>query len=183
MPELLRDHTTLRLGGPAHTWVAATTEADLVDAVRAADDAGEPVLVLSGGSNLLVADEGFDGTVVHVATRGLTVDEDGCDDLSYCGGILLTVAAGEVWDDVVAHACASAAGPASRRSPGSPAPPAPPRSRTSAPTARRSPRRSPACAPGTATTGPSAPSSPPNATSYRHSRFKGPTRRATSSST
>ena len=58
------DHTTLRLGGPAAHLVEATTEAELVDAVRAADDAGEPVLVLAGGSNLVVADEGFAGTVV-----------------------------------------------------------------------------------------------------------------------
>ena len=48
--------------------MSATTEADLVDAVRRADEAGEPVLVLAGGSNLVVADDGFAGTVVEVAT-------------------------------------------------------------------------------------------------------------------
>ena len=53
---VLRDRTTLRLGGPARRWVTATTETELVEAVRAADDAGEPVLVLGGGSNLVVAD-------------------------------------------------------------------------------------------------------------------------------
>ena len=63
MPELLAHHTTLRLGGPARSWVRAETEQDLVDAVRTCDEAGEPVLVLAGGSNVVVADEGFAGTV------------------------------------------------------------------------------------------------------------------------
>ena len=49
--ERLRDHTTLRLGGPAAHWVEATTEAELIEAVRRADDSGERLLVLSGGSN------------------------------------------------------------------------------------------------------------------------------------
>ena len=102
MPELLRDHTTLRLGGPAGTWVRATTEADLVDAVRRADDAGEPVLVLGGGSNVVVADEGFPGTVVEVATSG--VHADAADDDPTCGGVVVHVAAGESWDDFVATA-------------------------------------------------------------------------------
>lgn len=92
----LADHTTFRVGGPAQKLVAATTEAELVAAVRAADDAGEPLMVLSGGSNLLVADEGFAGTVVKVATRGISADVAGC------GGAVVTVAAGEVWDDFVA---------------------------------------------------------------------------------
>src|SRR6478609_5657717 len=74
VPELLRDHTTLRLGGPAREWLRATTEEALVVAVRRADEAGEPLLVLGGGSNLVVADEGFDGTVVHVATTGVVAD-------------------------------------------------------------------------------------------------------------
>jgi UDP-N-acetylmuramate dehydrogenase len=98
--ELLRDHTTLRLGGPARDWVRADTEADLIEAVRRADEAGDRVLVLGGGSNLVVADDGFDGTVVEVATAGVTPDTD---DPS-CGGVLVTVAAGEVWDAVVALA-------------------------------------------------------------------------------
>uniref|UniRef100_UPI0030F45464 UDP-N-acetylmuramate dehydrogenase n=1 Tax=Nocardioides sp. GXZ039 TaxID=3136018 RepID=UPI0030F45464 len=100
---LLRDHTTLRLGGPARRLVTATTEADLVEAVRAADEAGEPVLVLGGGSNLVVDDEGFAGTVVRVATTGITSDLP--DDVdSACGGAMVTVAAGEDWDGFVAHA-------------------------------------------------------------------------------
>jgi UDP-N-acetylmuramate dehydrogenase len=67
----LADYTTLRLGGPARRLVEAATEEQIVAEVRAADESGEPLLVLGGGSNLVVADEGFPGTVVHVATRGV----------------------------------------------------------------------------------------------------------------
>jgi UDP-N-acetylmuramate dehydrogenase len=98
----LRERTTLRLGGPARSWVTATTEDELVAAVSEADAAGEPVLVLGGGSNLVVADGGFEGTVVEVATRGVVADHDGDDPT--CGGVLVTVAAGESWDAFVAHA-------------------------------------------------------------------------------
>ena len=96
MPERLSDHTTLRLGGPAREWVTATTQAELTEAL----DTTGPVLVVGGGSNLVVADEGFDGRVVEVATRGVVPDTD---DPS-CGGVLVTVAAGESWDDLVALA-------------------------------------------------------------------------------
>lgn len=98
MPELLADHTSLRLGGPAAAFVTATTEQELVEAVT---DAGPEALVLGGGSNLVVADDGFPGTVVRIATRGIRPDvEDGVS----CGGVMVTVAAGESWDDLVALA-------------------------------------------------------------------------------
>jgi len=99
----LADHTTLRLGGLARTWTTATTEAEVVAAVSAADDVGQPVLVLGGGSNLVVADADFAGTVVAVATTGITADVDE-EAGPGCGGALVTVAAGESWDDVVATA-------------------------------------------------------------------------------
>jgi len=91
--------TTMRVGGPPLRSVTVDTEADLIEAVRATDDAGESLLVVGGGSNLLVADEGFPGTVVVVRTAGIEVP-----DASACGGVTVTVAAGEVWDDVVARA-------------------------------------------------------------------------------
>ncbi len=100
-PALLADLTTLRLGGPARALVEATTTDALVAAVRSADEAGEPVLLVAGGSNLVVADEGFAGTVVRIATRGIRVEED------TCGGAMVTVAAGEAWDDLVARAVGS----------------------------------------------------------------------------
>ena len=102
MSELLSDHTTLRLGGPARDWVRATTEQELIDAVSTADASGTPVLVLGGGSNLVIADEGFDGLVVEVATSGVTPDTD--DSEGVCGGVMVRVAAGEGWDDLVAVA-------------------------------------------------------------------------------
>ncbi|MFA6576920.1 MAG: FAD-binding protein, partial [Nocardioides sp.] len=104
MPDLLADHTTLRLGGPAARFETATTEARLVELVTAADAAGEPLLVLGGGSNLVVADEGFPGTVVKVATTGVSADVEGDDPT--CGGVLVTVAAGEPWDAFVGTAVA-----------------------------------------------------------------------------
>ena len=93
----LADRTTLRVGGPARRFVAPTTEAELVDCVRDLDAAGEPVLVLGGGSNLLVGDEGFAGTVVQMATRGIG------SDVESCSGAVLEVAAGEPWEDLVAY--------------------------------------------------------------------------------
>jgi UDP-N-acetylmuramate dehydrogenase len=78
--------------------VHASTADEVVDAVRGCDEAGTPALLLAGGSNLVVADEGFAGTVVEIATRGVRVADD------TCGGAFVTVAAGEVWDDLVARA-------------------------------------------------------------------------------
>ncbi len=100
MPDQVRlaELTTLRLGGAPRRLVTATTTEELVAAVSAADDAGEPVLLVAGGSNLVVADDGFDGTVVRISTRGVRVESD------TCGGAMVTVAAGEVWDDLVATA-------------------------------------------------------------------------------
>ncbi|GAA0301580.1 UDP-N-acetylmuramate dehydrogenase [Kineococcus aurantiacus] len=95
----LADLTTLRVGGPATRLVEARSEAELVEAVSAADAAGEPLLLVAGGSNLLVADEGFAGTVVHVATQGLRVSSEDA-----CGGGVVTAAAGHRFDDFVAVA-------------------------------------------------------------------------------
>lgn len=97
----LAELTTLRVGGPAAGYVVATTSDAVIDAVSVADAAGRPVLVLGGGSNLLVADAGFDGLVVQLDTRG--IDVEACDA---CSGVTVRVAAGEPWDGFVAHAVA-----------------------------------------------------------------------------
>ena len=76
----------------------AESEEELVRIVAECDDEGEPVLVVGGGSNLLVADDGFDGTAVLVGTRGIDVVEREPD------GVLVRTAAGEDWDAFVAHA-------------------------------------------------------------------------------
>ena len=93
----LAELTTLRLGGPALRLVTADCEQDLVETVVAADGAGEPLLLVGGGSNLVVSDAGFAGTVVHVATRGI--------ELAHAadGTVHVTVAAGEPWDALVAR--------------------------------------------------------------------------------
>ena len=95
---LLADHTTLRVGGRARDFVLATTEAELIETVLRLDRAGENVLVLGGGSNVLIADDEFDGTVIKVATRGVDVQDEGC------GGAVVRVAAGENWNQLVATA-------------------------------------------------------------------------------
>jgi UDP-N-acetylmuramate dehydrogenase len=95
----LADYTTLGLGGPAKTFMPVATDADLIDAVRAADGACEPVLLIGGGSNLVIADDGFPGTVIAIATRGVRYEPGD-------GRVAMTVAAGEDWDDVVAGAVA-----------------------------------------------------------------------------
>ena len=97
----LAAHTTMRVGGPAARFVTAETIDEVVDAVREVDDADEPLLVMTGGSNLVISDDGFPGTVVKVATTGVTVES-----ADLCGGVMVRVAGGEVWDDVVARAVA-----------------------------------------------------------------------------
>ncbi|MFF2526499.1 UDP-N-acetylmuramate dehydrogenase [Streptomyces liangshanensis] len=84
--------TTFRLGGPVSRLLTATTDADVVDAVRAADESGTPLLVIGGGSNLVIGDKGFDGTALRIATTGFRLD-----------GTALELAAGETWTDAVAR--------------------------------------------------------------------------------
>ena len=81
--------TTLRLGGPAGSFLEARTEDEVVEAARGAS------LILAGGSNVVIADEGIPGTVARIATRGVERD-----------GTRLTVAAGEDWDALVARCVA-----------------------------------------------------------------------------
>src|SRR4051812_13524821 len=91
---LLSELTTLRLGGPAARMIEARTEDEVVGAVRHADENGAPLLVLAGGSNVVIADDGFPGTVVRVLTGGI-------DDH---GGGVVTAQAGEAWDPFVERA-------------------------------------------------------------------------------
>ena len=90
----LAEFTTLRLGGPARRLVEATKDDHVIEAVAEADAAGEPVLVMAGGSNLVIADAGFDGTVIRVTSRGVATN-------AARGRVRLAVAAGEPWDQVV----------------------------------------------------------------------------------
>ena len=85
--------TTLGVGGVADRVIEVEDAEELVAAVREADEAGRPLLLLGGGSNVVAPDAGWDGDVVAVRSRGI----------EHTGGRLV-VQAGESWDDVVAHA-------------------------------------------------------------------------------
>lgn len=93
----LAELTTLRLGGPTARVESASSLPDLVAAVRAADASGEPVLLLGGGSNLVVADSGWPGVVVLIRGSSVGVRRDGAE-------VLLRVSAGTDWDALVARA-------------------------------------------------------------------------------
>jgi UDP-N-acetylmuramate dehydrogenase len=95
-PVSLAAFTTLRLGGPAGRLIETTTEAETVAALRSGGDQ----LILAGGSNVVIADEGFPGTVILLRERGLHVE-------SADGEVTLTVAAGHPWDEVAATAVAN----------------------------------------------------------------------------
>ncbi|MGW6541494.1 UDP-N-acetylmuramate dehydrogenase [Streptomyces massasporeus] len=84
--------TTFRLGGPATRLVTATTDDEVIAAVREADETGTPLLLIGGGSNLVIGDKGFEGTALVLATKGYSLD-----------GTTLELAAGEVWTDAVAR--------------------------------------------------------------------------------
>jgi UDP-N-acetylmuramate dehydrogenase len=94
--ESLSNFTTLRVGGPAQKIVHAHNEDELIEFVKAADKSGEKVLILGGGSNLLISDSGFAGTVIRVESKGNALD---CDT---CSGGMIEVSAGEDWDNFVA---------------------------------------------------------------------------------
>ncbi|MGY1590398.1 UDP-N-acetylmuramate dehydrogenase [Geodermatophilus sp. SYSU D00708] len=87
----LAELTTLAVGGPAERLVEVTDADELVAAVRDADEAGRPMLLLGGGSNVIAPDAGWPGDVVLVRSRGIERD-----------GGRLVVQAGEPWDDLVA---------------------------------------------------------------------------------
>jgi UDP-N-acetylmuramate dehydrogenase len=91
----LADLTTLGVGGPIERLLEVETVGELVGAVRDADEAGRPLLLLGGGSNVVAPDEGWPGDVVAVRTRGIRRDGD-----------RLTVQAGDDWDGLVAHTVA-----------------------------------------------------------------------------
>lgn len=96
---LLSDLTTAAVGGPAGNYIEARTEAEIIDAVRSADAAGEKLLIVAGGSNLLISDAGYPGTVLRIASEGFAVNSE-----DTCGGVAVVVQAGHNWDALVEHA-------------------------------------------------------------------------------
>lgn len=102
-PLQLSTVTTTAVGGPAAHVLEAASEQEAIDAVRAADDAGTPLLIIAGGSNLVISDNGFPGTVLRITSRGVAID----DTDAAGGGAQVTVQAGHPWDDVVARTLAA----------------------------------------------------------------------------
>jgi len=96
----LSRHTTLRLGGRASRLVTATHQHELVEMVRATPG---DLFLLAGGSNVVIADSGVPAPVVLVRTSGISVTGDGDADGD---GVLVSVEAGQPWDDVVAFCVA-----------------------------------------------------------------------------
>ncbi|MEO6885723.1 MAG: UDP-N-acetylmuramate dehydrogenase [Jatrophihabitantaceae bacterium] len=91
MPITFAELTTLRVGGPVGELIDAPGSEALVGAVRAADAAGRPVLVIGGGSNIVVSDDGFDGLVVRSTGSGVRFGPDAN----------VTLDAGVQWDAAV----------------------------------------------------------------------------------
>ncbi|MDN4641392.1 UDP-N-acetylmuramate dehydrogenase [Agreia sp. PsM10] len=89
--------TTLRVGGPAARIIEPQGEPQLLQAVLEVWDSGDDWLVLGGGSNVVISDDGFDGTVIRVATRGVA------RIVAPSGTVRLRVQAGEPWDELVAY--------------------------------------------------------------------------------
>ena len=98
-PQELSQYTTLRVGGPARRVVVAETEDQIVATVAAADEADEPLLILGGGSNVVISDSEWAGTVLLIRTTGVHKTDS-------CGAGTVAVAAGENWDQIVKWAIA-----------------------------------------------------------------------------
>ena len=96
----LADWCTLGVGGPARWFGHARSEEDLVEALRWAAERRHPVHVLGGGSNVVIADEGFAGLVIHVDIRGVDAERQPDRDV-------FTAGAGEPWDAFVAETVAA----------------------------------------------------------------------------
>lgn len=94
---MLADLTTIRVGGPAHTLLRPTTEQELLASVHDVWQRGDEWLLIGGGANMVISDEGFDGTVIHIATQGIHVTDQSDTTLS------VRVQAGESWDRLVAR--------------------------------------------------------------------------------
>ncbi|MDA2962287.1 MAG: UDP-N-acetylmuramate dehydrogenase [Actinomycetota bacterium] len=89
----LSKYTSLRVGGPAREIVHVASESAIIAAIEAAGDS--PILIMGGGTNVLIADNGFDGTVIHIANNSVESEIDACS------GATLTIGAGENWDSLV----------------------------------------------------------------------------------
>ena len=96
----LAEYTTLKIGGKARFFLAAKNEREIIDALRFADENKLNVFILGGGSNVLIADKGFDGLVLQIALEGISIFTE--ND----GKVYVNAGAGENWDKLVAFCVA-----------------------------------------------------------------------------
>ncbi|CAB4758573.1 MAG: UDP-N-acetylmuramate dehydrogenase [Actinobacteria bacterium] len=89
----LSDYTSLRIGGPAKNFIEVSSEKEIIEAIESAGDT--PILIMGGGTNILVSDEGFAGTVIRISNNKIEEEVDACS------GATLTIGAGENWDEFV----------------------------------------------------------------------------------
>jgi UDP-N-acetylmuramate dehydrogenase len=123
--QALAEHTTMRVGGRAADFVTAETRDELIEASLEAWGSGAPTFHLGGGSNVVFGDEGFDGTIIKVASRGIerlpdattrsipTIAVSETERLQALSrslrapqqreSVRIRVQAGEPWDDLVAY--------------------------------------------------------------------------------
>ncbi|RJT85308.1 UDP-N-acetylmuramate dehydrogenase [Cryobacterium melibiosiphilum] len=106
-PVALSTLTTFRVGGVPAAMVASQTEQELVDEALVVWSLDEDWMLLAGGSNTVAGDEGFEGTVIRIVTRGIErLDATQTADASAPDTVLLRVQAGEPWDELVAYTVA-----------------------------------------------------------------------------
>ncbi len=96
----LAPYTTFQIGGPARWFAEAVSEDDIAAGIAFARERKLPLFILGGGSNLLVSDAGFPGLVLRIALRGIASSEES-------GRSIISAAAGEDWDGLVAYAVAT----------------------------------------------------------------------------
>ena len=89
----LSKYTSFHVGGPAKKILQVSTEAEIIAAIESAGDS--PILILGGGTNVLVSDSGFEGTVIRISNNSVQAEVDACS------GATLTIGAGENWDEFV----------------------------------------------------------------------------------
>jgi UDP-N-acetylmuramate dehydrogenase len=94
----LSQYTSFHVGGPAKKIIQVSTQAEIIAAIEAAGDS--PILILGGGTNVLVSDSGFEGTVIRISNNSVEAEVDACS------GATLTIGAGEDWDCFVATSIA-----------------------------------------------------------------------------
>ena len=96
--ELLKPYTTFKIGGPARHFALIKSPGDLSEAIEFAKAERVDILVLGGGSNVLISDGGFNGLVAHPVNEGMAVVDEDADSVT------LRINAAETWDNVVEHA-------------------------------------------------------------------------------